>query len=48
MKTNMTDICFIPNPDTDEKFRTALAILHDADTWTITRYIIIIIIIISD
>ena len=33
----MTDICFIPKPDTDQEFRTALAILNDVDTWTITK-----------
>ena len=37
IRTNMTDICFIPKPDTDHEFRTALAILNDADTWTITK-----------
>ena len=37
IRTNMTDICFIPKPDTDDGFRTALAILNDADTWTITK-----------
>ena len=37
MKTPLSHVCFIPNPDANEKFKAALKLQIDAEAWTISK-----------
>ena len=37
LKTQLTDICMVPNPAADTTFRTTMAIIYNGDSWTIKK-----------